>query len=50
MSDEDLDEALAALRQLLADRAAAAVNGASDTPALPPPDVIDVKPVKWKDD
>src|SRR5262249_45353990 len=39
MSDEELDEALAALRQLIADRAAAAVDGASDTPALPPPDV-----------
>ena len=50
MSDEQLDEALAALRQLLADRAAAALDGASDTPALPPPDVIDVKPVKTKDD
>ena len=50
MSDEQLDEALAALRQLLADRAAAALDGASDTPALPPLDVIDVKPVKTKDD
>ena len=49
MSDEELDEALAALRQLLADHAAA-LDGASDTPALPPPDVIDVKPIKPKDD
>jgi hypothetical protein len=50
MTDEQLDAALAALRQLLADRAAAAVDGASDTPALSPPDAIDVKPVKPKDD
>ena len=50
MTDEQLDEALAALRDLLARREAAALDGASDTPALPPPDLIDVKPVKPKDD
>ena len=49
MSDEQLDEALAALRQLLADREAQALEAVSVTPALPPLDVIDVKPVKRKD-
>src|SRR5262245_63707171 len=34
MSDEELDEALAALRQLIAERAAEAVDGACDTPAI----------------
>jgi len=41
MSDEQLDEALAALRQLLADRAAAAANvidGTAEPVALPAPE------------
>ena len=40
MSDEELDEALAALRQLIADRAAAAatvIEGAAEPVALPAP-------------
>jgi hypothetical protein len=50
MTDEQLDQALAALRQLLADREAQALEAASASPALPAPDVIDLKPVKTKDD
>jgi hypothetical protein len=50
MTDEQLDEALAALRQLRADRETQALEAASLPPALPPPGVIDVKPVKTKDD
>jgi hypothetical protein len=41
MSDEELDEALAALRQLIADRAAAAANvieGSAEPVALPAPE------------
>ena len=41
MTDEQLDEALAALRQLLADRAAAAANvieGTAEPVALPAPE------------
>ena len=49
MTDEQLDSALAALRQLLADREAEALKAVA-SPALPPLDVIDVKPVKTKDD
>src|SRR5262249_12561901 len=46
MTDEQLDQALAALRQLLADREAAAGGQLVDaSPALPAPDVIDVKPL-----
>ena len=46
MTDEQLDQALAALRQLLADREAAAAGQLVDaSPALPVPDVIDVKPL-----
>jgi hypothetical protein len=48
MTDEQLDAAIGALQDLLARRAAAAKLDAS--PALPAPDVIDVKPVKPKDD
>src|SRR5262249_51966270 len=46
MTDEQLDQALAALRQLVADRAAAAEQAASASPALPAPDVIDLKPLQ----
>jgi hypothetical protein len=52
MTDEQLDNALIALRQLLADREAAArgalIEG-SATPALPPTDIVDVEPLETKD-
>src|SRR5262245_6500428 len=50
MTDEQLDVALAALRQLIADREAQALEALDASPALPAPDVIDVEPVKPKDD
>ena len=49
MTDEQLDAALAALRQLVADRAEMAERAASLPPALPQPDVIDVEPLEVKD-
>src|SRR5215470_5429522 len=48
MTDEQLDVALAALRQLIADREAQALEALDASPALPAPDVIDVEPVKPK--
>jgi hypothetical protein len=49
MTDEQLETALETLREIMRQRAAALAGDAA-SPALPAPDVIDVKPVKPRDD
>ena len=49
MSDEQLDAALEALRQLLADREAQALQAVDASPGLPAPDVIDAEALEVND-